>query len=76
MTPEGSGWVVPGSRINHNAGNGIAASIEIQVYHFSAAVAGGDTPIVSGLADSPTVGGTEAESEEAGSCFISTLCGK
>ena len=64
LRPGGEGWMVPGSRINHNAGNGTAASIEIQVYHFSAAVAG-DTPTVSAA----------VESENA-SCFISALGGK
>jgi hypothetical protein len=34
----GDGWMVPGSRVNHNAPN--PPTIEIQVYHFSGAQAG------------------------------------
>lgn len=35
---DGEGWMIPGSRVNHNNGN--PSTIEIQVYHFSAAMAG------------------------------------
>jgi hypothetical protein len=65
VTPEGEGWMVGGSRINHNYNKetGTPASIEIQVYHFSAAVA----------ADTPTVSATVQSAE---GCFISTLGGK
>ena len=34
----GEGWMVPGSRVNHNNGN--PSTIEIQVYHFSGTQAG------------------------------------
>ncbi|MFH0926098.1 MAG: hypothetical protein V1872_10820 [bacterium] len=34
----GDGWLVPGSRVNHN--NGILSVIEIKIYHFSAIQAG------------------------------------
>jgi hypothetical protein len=36
----GEGWMVPGSRVNHN--NGDPSTVEIQVYHFSGVQAGGD----------------------------------
>jgi hypothetical protein len=67
VLPEGEGWMVRGSRINHNydAETGTPAQIEIQVYHFSAAVAA-DTPTVSAV----------AEAEGGSSCFISALGGK
>jgi len=38
IQPAGEGWMVPGSRINHNNGN--SSTIEIQVYHFSGIQAG------------------------------------
>jgi len=40
VTRDGEGWMVPGSRIDHNKDKGTAAYIEIQVYHFSAAAVG------------------------------------
>lgn len=63
----GEGWMVRGSRINHdyNKETGTPACIEIQVYHFSAAVAG----------QALSAGGGEAETG-GGSCFISSLGGK
>jgi hypothetical protein len=39
---DGEGWMVPGSRANHNKGK--PSTIEIKVYHFSAVQAGGDGP--------------------------------
>ena len=36
---DGEGWMVPGSRVNHNENN--PSAIEIKVYHFSAVQAGG-----------------------------------
>jgi subtilisin family serine protease len=38
VQPGGDGWMVPGSRVNHNETD--PATIEIQVYHFSGAQAG------------------------------------
>jgi hypothetical protein len=38
VQPGGDGWMVPGSRVNHNETD--PAAIEIQVYHFSGAQAG------------------------------------
>ena len=66
VLPDGEGWMVGGSRINHHYDKetGTPANIEIQVYHFSAAVAA-DTPTVSAI----------VEDEATGSCFISTLGG-
>jgi subtilisin family serine protease len=51
----GEGWMVPGSRVNHNETN--PPTIEIQVYHFSGAQAGTFSP--------PGGGGG------GGGCFIS-----
>jgi hypothetical protein len=42
VEPDGEGWMVPGSRVNHNESN--PSTIEIKVYHFSAVQAGGDVP--------------------------------
>jgi hypothetical protein len=67
MTPEGDAWMVPGSRVNMAQGN--PDYIEIQVYHFSAAVAAETTPASDSL---PTSIGS---SGGGGGCFISTLWG-
>jgi hypothetical protein len=56
VAPGGDGWMVPGSRVNHNETD--PATIEIQVYHFSGAQAGS----FSG------VGGGDGG---GGGCFIS-----
>ena len=58
---EGEGWMVPGSRVDHN--NGSPSTIEIQVYHFSGAQAG----LASSSPPSPGGGGGSG-----GGCFIST----
>jgi hypothetical protein len=71
VTPDGEGWMVSGSRINHNAAQGIPAYIEIHVYHFSAAVAA-DTSVT---ADTPATSAA-VESGGGGGCFISVLGGK
>jgi hypothetical protein len=47
VQPGAEGWMVPGSRVNHNNGN--PSTIEIQVYHFSG--------VQSGLSSSPQVAG-------------------
>ncbi|MGD8882678.1 MAG: hypothetical protein PVI82_12355, partial [Desulfobacterales bacterium] len=57
VQPGGDGWMVPGSRVNHNETD--PATIEIQVYHFSGAQAGSFT----GLSGSSGGGG-------GGGCFI------
>ena len=67
VTPEGQGWMVPGSRVNHNNNLSSQAYIEIQVYHFSAAASGA-------LEVSTGTGGIAAQDNaDKGSCFISTL---
>jgi subtilisin family serine protease len=59
----GEGWMVPGSRVNHNETD--PATIEIQVYHFSGAQAGTFSAVGGG-------GGGGG----GGGCFISTAaCG-
>lgn len=63
VRPGGAGWMVPGSRINHNESN--PSTIEIKVYHFSAVQAGAEP---SDLDYSSLTGG-----EVGGGCFISTL---
>lgn len=60
VTPEGEGWMVPGSRVNHN---GNPSYVEIGVYHFSAVIAA-------------TTSGTTVNAETAGGgggCFIDSL---
>ena len=62
----GDGWMVPGSRVNHNATS--PPTIEIQVYHFSGAQAG--TFSVS------AGGGGAGGGGGGGGCFIaSAACG-
>jgi hypothetical protein len=72
VTPEGERWMVPGSRINHSKAQGTPGYIEIQVYHFSAAVADDTT------ATSASVPTSSANAGGAGGsgCFISSLFGK
>jgi hypothetical protein len=59
VTPNGEGWMVPGSRVNYENDNRIPIPdfIQIQVYHFSAAAAASAPPSGSG----------------GGACFISSL---
>jgi hypothetical protein len=74
VTPEGAGWMVPGSRVNHNEDQNSPAYVQIQVYHFSAAAATEDpdsnTPV--GNSRSVAVSGSSSGSGSGG-CFISTL---
>jgi hypothetical protein len=60
ITPNGEGWMVPGSRVNHEGDNQRPDYIEIQVYHFSAAAA----------ASPPAA---YASGGSGGACFISSL---
>jgi uncharacterized repeat protein (TIGR01451 family) len=55
VQPGGEGWIVPGSRVNHN--DGTPSTIEIQLYHFSGvqAATGNQPPTASFTAD-PTSG--------------------
>jgi len=63
IQPAGEGWMVPGSRINHNNGN--PSTIEIQVYHFSGIQAGTSSTSV-------TDGSGDDDSADGGGCFIGT----
>jgi len=63
IQPAGEGWMVPGSRINHNNGN--PSTIEIQVYHFSGIQAG-----TSSVTDGSSGGGDDGGG--GGGCFIAT----
>ncbi|MFH1933246.1 MAG: hypothetical protein ABIN18_16855 [Pseudomonadota bacterium] len=58
VEPGGEGWMVPGSRVNHNNGN--PSTIEIKIYHFTGVTAGSGT---TGTAD------TDFSND---SCFIKT----
>jgi hypothetical protein len=60
VTADGEGWMVPGSRVNHNRKGG--GYIEIQVNHFSAVSVAGTSPTTSVSVESA-----------GGSCFISSL---
>jgi len=77
VTPEGEGWMVPGSRVNHNKDQQNQGYVEIQVYHFSAAAAAGVTEVSTGEAStgevSTGVSAVQGSSGGGGSCFISTL---
>jgi len=70
VTPENAGWMVPGSRINHNKDQNSPAYIQIQVYHFSAAAVGEAAYAGTPPENNPSVSGSSSGS---GSCFISTL---
>ena len=59
----GEGWMVPGSRVNHN--NGSPSTIEIQVYHFTGVQAAASTT-PQPPAPTPSGGGG------GGGCFIAT----
>jgi hypothetical protein len=60
VQPGGEGWMVPGSRVNHNLGS--PSTIEIQVYHFTGVQAG-----------SPSgAGGGSTDAAAGGGCFIAT----
>jgi hypothetical protein len=66
VQPEAVGWMVPGSRVNHNTGN--PSTIEIKVYHFSgvqAAVSSGSSQVA--VSDAGGAGGGGG-----GGCFISS----
>jgi hypothetical protein len=65
IQPGAEGWMVPGSRVNHNDPN--LSHIEIQVYHFSAIQSG--TSVSS--SGSPS-GGEDDGGEVVSSCFIAT----
>ena len=67
VTSEGHGWMMPGSRVDYNMAQGTPGHIEIQVYHFSAAVAGESSPASDSLSASGESPGSD------GACFISTL---
>ncbi len=61
VQPGAQGWMVPGSRVNHNNGN--PSTIEIQVYHFSG--------VQAGLHSSPQV--AAGGGGGGGGCLIATL---
>ncbi|UCF84826.1 MAG: hypothetical protein JSV50_04130, partial [Desulfobacteraceae bacterium] len=52
--PDGEGWMVPGSRVNHNDGD--PSTIEIKIYHFSGVLAGSGTVDSVDLDDSCFIG--------------------
>jgi subtilisin family serine protease len=78
----GEGWMIPGSRVNRNNGN--PSTIEVRVYHFSAALAGsappppppsgGDDGSGGGGEDGGSdLGSTASSGSGGGGCFIGTL---
>jgi hypothetical protein len=64
VQPEAVGWMVPGSRVNHNSGN--PPTIEIRVTHFSGVQAG----VVAGSQVASSGGGAGGG---GGGCFISAI---
>ena len=66
MRPDGEGWMVPGSRVNHDEMD--VPTIEIKVYHFSA-IQAADDPIDASF---PSL----SAAETGGGCFISILDGE
>jgi hypothetical protein len=67
VLPAGDGWMVPGSRVNHN--NGFPSSIELQVYHFSAVQAA----VVTGGGSSLGAASAAGDGGGGGGCFIATV---
>jgi hypothetical protein len=67
VLPAGDGWMVPGSRVNHN--NGFPPSIELQVYHFSAVQAA----VVTGGGSSLSAASAAGDGGGGGGCFIATV---
>ncbi len=66
VRPGGEGWMVPGSRVDHDEAN--PPTIELKAYHFSA-VQAADDPGDPGDPGFPSLKGAET----GGGCFISTL---
>ncbi|HUT69033.1 MAG TPA: hypothetical protein VMW89_00030, partial [Desulfatiglandales bacterium] len=66
VRPGGEGWMVPGSRVDHNDTD--PPTIEIKVYHFSAIQAAPDV----GDPGIPSLSGAET----GGGCFISIVAGE
>jgi hypothetical protein len=62
VQPGGVGWMVPGSRVNHN---GNPSWIEIKVYHFSA--------VIAASATARSVSVQSSEGGGGGGCFISSI---
>ena len=74
VQPDAVGWLVPGSRVNHNGGT--PSTIEIRVNHFSgvqAAAAAGSQSVVDSSSETAVSGGGAGG---GGGCFISALTGK
>jgi hypothetical protein len=61
VLPDGDGWMVPGSRVNHNDTD--PSYIELQVYHFSG---------VQAAAADGSFAAVEADDNVSGLCFIGT----
>ena len=69
VRPGGDGWMVPGSRVDHNNGN--PSTIEIKIYHLSAIQAKPDEDFPSPPpVPSPSISDNAAEA--GGGCFIAT----
>jgi hypothetical protein len=68
VQPGGVGWMVPGSRVNHNGNPGW---IEIKVYHFSAVIAASSLSLSRSVALQSIEG--EGGGGGGGGCFIDSL---
>jgi len=66
VQPDALGWMVPGSRVNHNSGN--PSTIEIQVYHFSGVQAGSISGNLSSSSSS-----SSRDTGAGGGCFVATV---
>ena len=77
VTPEGVGWMVPGSRVNYSKSQNSPAYIQVQIYHFSAAAAGAAPEASTPVGNNRSVavsGSSSGSGSGSGGCFISTLC--
>jgi hypothetical protein len=68
VQPDAVGWMVPGSRVNHNNGN--PSTIEIQVYHFSGTQVGSTS--LNTNSTSPT-SSSSGDNDSGGGCFVTTI---
>jgi purple acid phosphatase-like protein len=63
----GYGWILPGTRVNHN--NGDPSSIEFKVYHFSG--------VQGGIVNTPVPPDNDSDDDspedDVGSCFLDTV---
>jgi hypothetical protein len=71
VQPDGEGWMVPGSREDHNNGN--PPGIEIEVFHFTGIQAGLPESSGGGTSNSDGGGSPSGGGGSSGGCFMEML---